>query len=325
MDAGKSLIFGSATEDFFKIFFASLLVFALSFNSNFIASPILLLATIYLLDGGHVYSTLLEVYADPIELRKSYVWSVTIGSFFLNLAVLFFIPEFYFFYIFYFTVFHNMRQGLGITFLYKKGEKEGMAFYKYSYYFLTIIPFILFHFRNREVKDQLSESILKSVNLFEFFQPETINSIYQYGLYFFIIGMVFILSFISYKKNYRGFWSLGFFSFVYIFSFLISRNELQSYILIIFSHAIPYYFLMVKRVEKTHSVSYIKKYASFFLILFFATGALFDFRRPIIIEYFDDVEILISALVVTPLIAHFIFDAIIWKRSNERFKIFLSK
>ena len=130
------MIFQSAKEDFFKIFFATLLVFILSFNSKFLSSSIVIFITAYLLDGGHVYSTFLEVYADPSELRKAYVWKVTLLSLFLNLAVLLFLPNYFFYYIFYFTVFHNMRQGLGVTFLYKKGEKAGMLFYKYSYYFL---------------------------------------------------------------------------------------------------------------------------------------------------------------------------------------------
>lgn len=320
----SALIFDSPREDFFKIFFISLLTFALSFNSAFLSSSIVLFTTIYLLDGGHVYSTLLEVYADPVELRKAYVWIVTIGSFFLNLSVLFFLPAYFFYYIFYFTVFHNMRQGLGVTFLYKKGEKEGLLFYKYSYYFLTIVPFVLFHFRKREITNQLGESILKSINIFDYFPESIINSIYQYGSFIYLVGVISIIAFIFHKKIYRGLYSMIFFAFVYAFAFMFSRNELQSYILVIFSHAIPYYFLMEKRVAKTHSISLIRRYAPAFLILIFVFGGLFDFRRVFIIEFFYEVEILIRALVVTPLIAHFIFDAIIWKRGNERFKAFLT-
>ena len=94
-------IFGSYREDFFKIFFATLIVFLLSFEAHFLSSTIVVLATVFLLDGGHVYSTLLEVYADPEELRKSYVWVVTIGSFFLNFLILYFFSNLFFYYIFY--------------------------------------------------------------------------------------------------------------------------------------------------------------------------------------------------------------------------------
>ncbi|MGZ3808499.1 MAG: hypothetical protein ACXVCE_10460 [Bacteriovorax sp.] len=265
----KGLIFESRKEDFFKIFFATFLLFLLSFNSAFLSSSLVFLITAYLLDGGHVYSTMLEVYADPEEAKKPYIWAITLLSFFLNLAVLVFFPPYFFYYIFYFTVFHNMRQGLGVTFLYKKGEKEGLLFYKYSYYFLTVIPFILFHFRHRDIGERLGEGIVKNIDLFQFFPEKIILSIYQYGVYFYVLGALAIIAYVYLKKNFRGLWSMSFFGGVYALSFLVFRNELQSYILLIASHAIPYYFLMEKRIAKTHSLSAIKKYAPLFLIMFF--------------------------------------------------------
>lgn len=320
----EQVIFKSRTEDFFKIFAVSIIAFLLSFHSGFLTSPLVILTTVYLLDGGHVYSTLLEVYADPVELKKGYVWIVTISSFLLTLAVLALLPDYFFYYIFYFTVFHNMRQGLGVTFLYKQGEKTGQLFYKYSYYFLTVMPFILFHFRKREMSGQLSESIIRSIDFFQFFPEKNITTMYHYGLVFYALGLFFILLAVYRTKNFRGFLSMTFFSFVYVFAFIFSRNEFQSYILLIFSHAIPYFFLMEKRIAKTHSLAAVKKYSLYFVILIFVLGAGFDYRRAAIIDYFFEVDILIRALVVTPLIAHFIFDAILWKRGNERFKAFLA-
>ena len=317
-------IFGSYREDFFKIFFATLIVFLLSFEAHFLSSTIVVLATVFLLDGGHVYSTLLEVYADPEELRKSYVWVVTIGSFFLNFLILYFFSNLFFYYIFYFTVFHNMRQGLGITFLYKRGERQGMLFYKGSYYFLTVVPFFLFHLRGRDSLVHLSDAIIRSVDLANYYPVSALLQAYHYGLIFYSLGVLFILGRIIVTKNWNGFVSMVFFFLVYAFAFLISKNEFQSYIILIVSHAIPYFFLMEKRLIRTHSLTTIKKYAVLFLILMFAGGGILDYFQDSIIDLFSDIDILIRALLFTPLIDHFIFDAILWKRGNARFQAFLA-
>ncbi len=320
-----SLIFHSKTEDLLKIFACTLLAFLLSFNQKFLTSPWTIIAVTYLLDSGHVYSTMLEVYADPQELRKPYVWWVTLGALLLNSLILYIIPEVFFYYIFYFTVFHNMRQGLGVTLLYKKGEPEGVHFYKYSYYFLTLMPFILFHLKPMNPSAKLGVAIIKSIDMSWLLNPEKMNYFYQVGICAFSLGVVFILGKIVLKKWYQGLLSLIFFFGVYLFAFVISKSELQSYLLLITSHAIPYFFLMEKRVKRTHSISFIKKHAGFFLILFFIFGGVLDFSQKVFIHYFSDVEEMARALVATPLIAHFIFDGIIWKRGNERYGAFLDR
>lgn len=300
-------------------------VLLLSFNNRFLASPLLLLATVYLFDRGHVYSTMLEVYADPEELRKAYVWFTTLIAFSLNLIILFFFNESFFYYIFYFTIFHNMRQGLGVTFLYRKGEKEGMLFYKVSYYFLTIFPLLIFHFRPRQGLEQMSDAIIKSIDLSQFYPAIYNVSLYKYGLIFYCIIASIIGLIIWLKKYTRGFTSLVFFFLVYAFAFILSRNELQSYLILIASHAIPYFFLMEKRLAKTHSFDVIKKYSIVFVALTFILGGILEFYNDAIVDYFQEADVLIRALLTTPLITHFLFDGLLWKRGNERFKTFLKE
>ena len=320
-----SLIFRSKLEDLLKIFACTLLAFLLSFNQKFMTSSWTILVVTYLLDSGHVYSTMLEVYADPEELRRPYVWWVTLGAFFLNCLILYIIPETFFYFIFYFTVFHNMRQGLGVTLLYKKGEPFGVNFYKYSYYFLTMVPFILFHLKPMNPNSQLSVSIIKSIDMSWLIKSELMQTIYQNGLFILFFGVMFIAWKIISMKWYRGLLSLLFFFGVYLFAFVFSKSELQSYLILITSHAIPYYFLMEKRVNRTHSFGVIKKYAGFFLLLFFILGGVLDFSQRMFIHYFSDVEEMARALVATPLIAHFIFDGVIWKRGNARYEAFLKR
>ena len=319
-----SLIFTSKLEDFSKIFLATFAVFFFMMLTDVMTSTAFILVTIYFLDGGHVYSTLLEVLGDPEEVRKKYVWIVLFASFFLNFFVHFFFTDYFFYYIFYFTIYHNMRQGLGVTFLYRLGEKRAISLVKWGYYFLTMVPFILFHMKPPMAEGKLGEAILMPFNLYEVFSAQSLETAYRMGIFIYVVGAVAIAGVLIYQKNIRGFLSMLFFTMVYAYAFLISNNEIKSYALLIFSHAIPYYFLMEKRLGITHKLNFMQKYAWLFLLAIFTVGGVLDYYQSDIVSLFEPLDSLAMALLTTPLISHFIYDAIIWKRGNTRFNAFVS-
>jgi hypothetical protein len=318
----KRLIFDSRVEDFFKIFFATFAVFALSHLTNILSSTIFVALTVYMLDAGHVYSTLIEVLGDPHESRKAYVWLVLAGSFFLNLFVLIFLNSYFFYYIFYFTIFHNMRQGLGVTFIYRIGERPS-PFVKWSYYFLTVTPFVLFHFRPSPLDVGLGEDIIKFVQLDAHISAATLSSLFYWGLKTYFAATFCIIATMLYSKNVRGLFSMLFYAGVYAYSFIYSDNQMTSYALLIFSHAIPYFFLMQKRIQLTHTLKIVKRFAIPLLVLVFLMGGLLDYYQDDFVETFEPAERFLTALLLTPLISHFIFDAILWKRGNARFQAFM--
>ncbi len=319
------MIFQSQKEDFIKIFAATIAVFLLALTTDIISSTAFILVTIYFLDGGHVYSTLLEVLGDPEEVKKKYVWIVLLGTLFLNFFIHFLFRPYFFYYIFYFTIFHNMRQGLGITFLYRKGDKSSATMMKWSYYFLTLVPFFLFHVRSPMKEEGLGEAILKPIELTEYFSADSLSQVFNYGLNFYFVGAALIALMLFKYRNVRGLFSLVFFTLVYAYSFLYSPSQMRSYALLIFSHAVPYFFLMEKRIVLTHKVNFIKKYALLFLALLFGAGALIDYYQHDLVLAFEPFDSLAIAMLTTPLISHFIYDAIIWKRGNERFNVFTSR
>lgn len=320
----KNLIFSSRLEDFAKIFLATFLVFFFMMMTDVMTSTAFLLVTIYFLDGGHVYSTLLEVLGDPEEVRKRYVWIVLLGSFFLNFLVHFLFTDYFFYYIFYFTIYHNMRQGLGVTFLYRIGEKRAVFVVKWGYYFLTMLPFILFHMKPQMTEGKLGEAIIKPIDLYQVFSAQSLENAFKAGVILYIVGAVLIGAYLIYKKNARGFLSMLFFMAVYAYAFLISTNEMKSYALLIFSHAIPYYFLMEKRLGVTHKLNFMQRYAWLFLLVIFAIGGVIDYYQTDIVDLMEPFDSMAWALLTTPLISHFIYDAIIWKRGNERFHAFVT-
>lgn len=318
----RVLIFKNPLEDFAKIFLPTLLVFVLFLFPEIYRSTFVIMATIYLLDGGHVYSTMLEQYFDPVERNKPYVWQLTLLAFAMNFVVAFFYEAYFFTYIFYFTVFHNMRQGLGVTFLYRRGKAAMAKFVKYSYYFLTMVPFFLFHLRERP-ENKMGEAIIKPLDFGQSKYWAALEPFYHYGLMFFIIGVVVIYGTLLLKKQTKGLLAMGFFALVYTFAFILSKNEFQSYMVLIFSHAIPYFWLMEKRLVKTHSSGSMKKFAVIFLCLIFLIGGLIDYSHRDLLDYFDDINLLVLSILYVPLISHFLFDGVIWTRDNERFQVFL--
>jgi hypothetical protein len=320
----KNLIFSHKIEDFSKIFLATFIVFFFMLLTDVLTSSLFVLLTVYFLDGGHVYSTFLEVLADPEEVRKSYVWLTLLGAFLLNLVIHYFYSAYFFYYIFYFTVYHNMRQGLGVTFLYRLGDKLDVHFIKWGYYFLTIMPFLLFHFKPAMQEGKLGEAILRPFDLSHYAGADYLQICFRYGVVVYLVVTLSLFSFLVWKKNTRGILSMLFFAIVYSYAFLISNNEMKSYAILIFSHAIPYYFLMEKRINKTHSLNFMQKYAWLFLLMLFTAGAAVEYYQEDLISLFEPLDSLAMALLTTPLISHFIYDAIIWKRENKRFATFVS-
>lgn len=320
----NKLIFQDRAEDFVKIFLSTILVFFLIQLPGFISTPFFILLTVYFLDGGHVYSTLLEVLFDSTENKKKYVAIVLLGTFFLNFFIHFFFESLFFYYIFYFTIFHNMRQGLGITFLYRAGNSPSPSLIKAFYYFLTLVPFFIFHLKDPILGSQLSSEILMPFYLGSYLK----NLLPQFSLniltYFYACSSVLIFTYLQLTKNNKGALAMFFFGVIYAYAFIFSSDYLKSYVLLIFSHAIPYFFLMEKRVKLTHQTTYIRKFAWVFLLLLFAFGGAIDYFQDDVIDYFLPFKSLTLALLTTPLISHFIFDAIIWKRGNARFKSFMT-
>ncbi len=325
IEAKRVLIFKTPWEDFFKIFLPTLLAFALFLFPGIYNSSVVVMLTIYFLDGGHIYSTLLEQYADPIERKKPYVWQLTLLAFAMNLVMALFYEKYFFTYLFYFTVFHNMRQGLGVTFLYRGGEASMAKFVKCSYYFLTLMPFFLFHLKERPIHQmEMGHFIINPLNLAQSHQLPALLPFYQYGLFLFISGVIAIYAYLLLKKQTKGLFPMGLFALVYTFAFILSENEFQSYCVLIVSHAIPYFWLMEKRLVASHSSKAMRKFALIFLFLTFLVGALINYSHQYRFDGFEGISFLMLAIAYTPLIVHFLFDGVIWSRDNERFLTFIA-
>lgn len=321
----RSFIFGTYQADFFKIYFPTILfgLFVLLFalmlpNYEFGRNEIFAFIVAYLVDAGHVYTTYLESFLDKDERKKHQTIKWTILGFVFNFTIISIVPNWFYYWIFYFTIFHNMRQGLGFVFLHQVKLPINPKTLKYIYYYLTMMPFFIFHFTERQSL-RLNEFLLRRIDLFQIIDMSLIEGLRFYLTGIYIISALIILIYL-WKIKLESKTSLIFFTLVYITAFLILKNEMYAYATLIFSHGIPYYFLMKKRIELTHSISLIKKYAGFFLLLFVAIGAYVDFIEEDITG-FENLWInnIAVALFFTPLIGHFLIDGYIWKKGHPKF------
>jgi hypothetical protein len=280
------------------------------FKSSLIFSALV----VYLFDAGHVYSTLLESHFDVNHERKKEIYFYTALAFILNVVALLISKNFFYCYLFYFTVFHNMRQGLGVVLVNKSKIKSDTI--KYLYYIATGFPFVLFHLRNEG--NQLSKDILNPIDLT--FLNEYIDLNRSFVIYgFLILGcLIFLLR----KKEWKQTFSFLWFSSVYCYAWMISTNAIVSYFILVITHAIPYFWFMYKRVSLTHTNEFVVKNSVILLLALFAAGGLFDYLHD---DRSYSGNFLLDALFFTPLITHFLIDGIIWKKKDARFGQLLDK
>lgn len=318
-------IFGTYQADFFKIYFPTILfgMFVLLFalllpEYEFGRNEIFAFIVAYIVDAGHVYTTYLESFLDKDERIKHQTIKWTTIGFILNFSIISIFPSWFYYWIFYFTIFHNMRQGLGFVFLQQEKLPINSKNLKYIYYYLTMLPFLIFHFTQRQSL-RLNEFLLRRIDLFEFVNFQVIEGLRFYLTIFYLISLIVIFTYI-WKIKLEAKTSLIFFTMVYITAFLILKNEMYAYATLIFSHGIPYFFLMKKRIELTHSINLVKKYAGIFLLIFVAMGAYVDFIEEDITG-FENLWInnFAVALFFTPLIGHFLIDGLIWKKGHSKF------
>lgn len=320
-------IFGNYQADFFKIYFPTMVfgmlvgLFAIMLPGyEFGRNEIFAFIVAYLVDAGHVYTTYLESFLDKNERQKTHTLEWTLLAFVLNFLIISIMPQWFYFWIFYFTIFHNMRQGLGFVFLHQSKLPINANILKSIYYYLTMMPFIIFHFSPRQSL-RLNEFLLRRIDLFNYIDHDLLISARLIFIIFYSITCILIFIYL-WKVKIEAKTSLVFFTLVYITAFLILKNEMYAYATLIFSHGIPYFFLMKKRVELTHSIKHIKKYAALYLILLVALGAYVDFIEEDITG-FENLWInnFAVALFFTPLIGHFLIDGVIWKRGHQKFDL----
>ena len=336
-------IFSSFSQDFLRLFasgIVSFLVFLMLGESESLVASIFWIFVFSFANIGHVYSTFVKMYFDPNEKQHSN-WYWTVPLFFVLLAIVWklFLPFVYFWvFVMYFDVFHNLRQGLGVMKWYEKLNKNFHKFSSYIFYFVTIFPIIVFHFRNVNISFlsfytpvepllpvPLEPQIFNILNQTVLF--DNLWHMYLFLVYF--IGMNIIFFYELYygllkKFEFNRILTLIYFTSIYGYAFLFSRSTLEILVLLITSHGVPYIFMFLKRMKNIKT-----KFNYIYLICFFILmGTAIDLIISPIMEQKNSifnnpswVDLLITIIYIVPSLCHFAWDGYLWKSKHPDTKV----
>ena len=341
-------IFESKIRDFKYIYLPGLVTLFLFeiIQENFLITAILSFIIFNFIDVGHVYSTVLRTVFDKEERSRSkrYILTPIILSVIIFMWMYFKIPYFWSF-VGYFTLYHNLRQGFGIM---KWYEKKNNSFIGYSgniFYVLTYVPIILFHFLDKTFKVMYytDQDVLKYNNhhpftldfiLFEYTFPNVI-ALFLFLVYFITLfyWLYKELSLNTIKREYNRIIFMLYFFFIYYYSFILSDNILEMTAALVVSHGIPYFFMMHYSLIKTREKTYTIKKSFFLLLITALVGGLINFGGEEIItsgfEYLKSnvnvIEYFLVFLYVVPVLCHFIWDAYIWRAKHPDCKVIYSE
>lgn len=324
----RKTIFSSDKEDFLKLFLPPLLIVPLIFFPQLQWIAWMGIAFFSVMDISHVYSTAMEAYLDPEERVKRKTLVLTaIGVSIPLLMVVFFAP--YVEYIFFYSIiFHNMRQGLGLTLIYyKKSSKRLMSAntLKWIYYFLTLAPIIIYHFKRLYMDFGVLEKYYFVIPLesFFYFSQDTLIKAVELGEITYWVIFVISSIYMFFKVELRVWGTLLFFAGIYSFSYFATKNLLFSTLLLMASHAVPYLFLVQKRTKDFGQSALLRKFSTLVIFVIIGLGACYYFFFFRNVGEIHLLSPLTKFIIILPSYIHYAFDGHVWTKNNQRFMKFL--
>lgn len=283
-------------------------------NENSLSFLFLVFIALGVLDSGHVYSTLWRTYLNPQERVRSRLYIVAPLLFFIlfylwNWLELKYLAAF----VVYITVFHNVRQLLGISRWYQKNNKIWNKVSDVFLYALCLLPFLAFHFRSTIP----FEHYYGTDELFFFPQPEWYSmTLYVYAIVL-IAWLIFEIITLRKFRDFNRTFSVFFAGFFYATAFLLSQNSIQVLFPLVVSHGFSYLALMDFSMRKLHPDRYKLLIPTFLVV---ATAVVFGGAEFMLEdEWFhmgSSTKAFTTALFLTPLFCHYYFDGFLWKRQH---------
>lgn len=277
-----------------------------------------------LIDSGHVYTTFWRTFFHPEERNSSRAYWL------IPLAIFIFFFGWYFSklpglwsFVVYSTLFHHVRQVYGFSKWYQALNKRTDKISDYFLYALAVGPIFIYHFRPDAIGNYYSSGDL-------FLYPDF--QVYRSLLFVYSVILVGWIMYerrvwLSGRKEINRVLSVGFPAMIYAFSFFMGKTVSQILFPLLFLHGIAYCGVMGLSLQKTRggwfstiskSLLIVCGTAVFFGLLesWLEGGFVGENRR---LKGF--IPSLVVGLYLTPLYCHYLFDAMIWKRSHREAKI----
>lgn len=282
---------------------------------------------IWFVDAGHTYTTWWRTIFRKEERETHYIYWLapvaTIIGIFLWIKLR--IPYLWTV-IAYNAIFHQIRQYYGVSRWYQKLNGRHCVVSNRYLYTLLVMPFVLFHFRGIDWITLYSEG-----ELFLYPAPTI-----------FRVGMgIYLLTFLSWLVFEFRLWQKGIFELnrflamlvpisIYGLGFTQGENLAQVVFPILMAHGIPYMAIMdvsLRRLNPKIFTTFVKV-----LGLMVLTATLLSSIENFASNFMDTLnqayryrdtstgQALLTAVVMTPLICHFVWDAYIWKGTHHEAK-----
>lgn len=325
-------IFGNKYLDFLIIFFPTIVgltIMNFFYDKPFI--PIFLFITMHFIDVGHVYTTNIETLLSKKAFKENRkTWMVPLFlALFITVWWIGFDLIFFWIFVVYFTIYHNLRQGYGFVKLYEKKNENFVSFTKLIYHLLVVIPWVCFHFRNTKLS-LVNYYSLDVPSLYLFGETYSVFGYEFDNIYLFLGLCTLILTYLIWfglelklflkikKLEYNRILCILNFSIGYFYAFFLGETEAQLMALLVLPHGIPYMYLLIHK--KSFSTKGKVILAAVIVIGLAIIGGFLDVWYENNLYVGDSMmnpknwkEFTIILLYITPILSHFVWDSYLWK------------
>lgn len=311
--------------DLLFIIFPGLICFIIANQFNDTNILAILISIVLITDTSHIYSTFFRTVFSKNEFNRSKKLYILLPIIiFIISLILFIYLEISFFWsiLIYASIFHQIRQNIGISKWYSKINNNKLNKIELSLiYSLITLPPIIFHFRP---ENDISHIFLYKPNDILINSNELVYnlliSIYCILLLFFIIQEAVIT-----LKN-RGY-SRILFNTVLIttqgLAFLKGTSIYEVLLPPLFLHGLSYMtvnYFAVQKTEKELIFNFLKNKIIILIFPILVGLSLFLFDEKIPEPSSGFINSVIFSLYILPIACHHIWDAFIWKKSHPESK-----
>ncbi|MCO4754554.1 MAG: hypothetical protein KC478_08720 [Bacteriovoracaceae bacterium] len=308
-------ILSSFRADLFFIMFPGhiclLVMFLLAGIGLEIQIPKLAFLILIIIDNGHVYTTFIRTALERNVPLKHYLKFLPL--FFVTIISLHFIDSALIWkFAFYATIFHYIKQNVGLLSFYQALSTKRVNFDRFVLYALQILAVACVHFREDGIMEYYSSN-----DLYTSPSPQILTGL---SAIFIIVFLLWLAH--SARRLLKSNLDTASFSYILstslLFSLLtITQIDIQWMLIsLIVAHGVPYVFLIRKSLNTTQKQLKYSWYLIVYVLLIFGGAEYFIGTGFISFDKanYSIGESVFAALFLLPLFSHFFMDSIIWKR-----------
>ncbi len=278
-----------------------------------------------LCDNGHVILTGLRLFRGERPRSEKIKFGLITLSFILvtGLWLYFRIPYLWSIFV-YFTVFHHLRQNVGVLKWFQRSETKN-PLEVYFCYVSFFAPFLVLHLRT-DINLQL---IISGLLPFVVFPGEVVDLLRMgvvTGLLLFL-SLIFIRLEVTQRQGYRLMY-LASLAVLNSATMMFGQTFYQIYLPLIFCHGFSYFLLMSHALTKTRKYQMQQAFIVVFLVALLYGVVDWYLQGDDLAGYQNrvlSVPIIVGAAISMGInMAHYYIDGLIWKRGDSEYKAVFS-